>query len=174
MSEPTVSLSTFLLVHLPFSSGAELGDREGEDGEKNSWPYEDDAIEYVSMKRIILVNLCFFFGEYFHFRFCPSGGSATSSIDVTLPLANGFRSCLHAVLERDPVNTITLHLLPDLLVINRSSITLEMLTRIAENSDEHAEGGDGPNNVISTLHKDSIDILPQNKVTHTYILLCKS
>ena len=52
VSEPTVSLSTFLLVHLPFSSGAELGDREGDDGEKNSWPYEDDAIEYVSMKRI--------------------------------------------------------------------------------------------------------------------------
>ena len=44
VSEPTVSLSTFLLVHLPFSQisdGAEEG-REGEEERKRTWPYVDD------------------------------------------------------------------------------------------------------------------------------------
>jgi hypothetical protein len=38
VSEPTVSLSTFLLVHLPFST---VSEEQGEHGEKQ-WPYEDE------------------------------------------------------------------------------------------------------------------------------------
>ena len=41
VSEPTVSLSTFLLVHLPFSK-QELKDEEKE---LSNWPYDDDETQ---------------------------------------------------------------------------------------------------------------------------------
>ena len=46
VSEPTVSLSTFLLVHLPFSAASDLKGREGGDREKGlrKWPYEDEEM----------------------------------------------------------------------------------------------------------------------------------
>jgi hypothetical protein len=106
VSEPTVSLSTFLLVHLPFSE-QEVGEKQDEEKKLRDWPYDDDDDEA---------------------QFGLSGVTLGNSMKVMLPSVAGSQSCLHAVLERDPFNTITLHLLPDVLVINRSPITLQLLT----------------------------------------------
>ena len=40
VSEPTVSLSTFLLVHLPFSE-QEVGGKQDEEKKLRDWPYDD-------------------------------------------------------------------------------------------------------------------------------------
>ena len=80
---------------------------------------------------------------------------------LMLPSNNGSCCCLHAVLERDPFNTITLHLLPDVLVINRSPISLELLTKLM---DELEDGEEGVREIISTLDPNYVTLLPQNKV----------
>ena len=102
----------------------------------------------------------------------------STSLKVLLPLVDGSRGCLHAVLERDPFNTITLHLQPDVLIINRSSITLQLLTKLTENVDGNAEaiaeGGEREREIVTTLHPNDISLLPQNKVVyskHFWLLL---
>ena len=82
---------------------------------------------------------------------------------VMLSLLDGSRCCLHAVLERDPINTITLHLLPGILVVNRSSITLQLLTRLTENMNGQ-EGVDREQEMMLTLPPSDVGLLPQNEV----------
>ena len=84
---------------------------------------------------------------------------------VMLPSVAGSQSCLHAVLERDPFNTITLHLLPDVLVINRSPVTLQLLTENTDLLEELTnERGEGVKEIVSTLDPNNVSLLPQNKV----------
>jgi hypothetical protein len=132
VSEPTVSLSTFLLVHLPFST---VSEEQGEHGEKQ-WPYEDEDTQAG-----------------------PSAASMTSSVRLMLPLEDGSRCSLHAVLERDPVNTISLHLQPDVLLVNRCPITVQAVTRSPEETEEEERDGE----VVSTLSPNDVGLLSQNK-----------
>ena len=89
----------------------------------------------------------------------------SSSIRVMLPLDDGSCCSLHAILERNPTNTVTLHLLPDVLLVNRCPVPIRVLTRLQEIRDE--EEGDVME-VASVLNPNDVAILPQDKV-HVFI-----
>ena len=84
----------------------------------------------------------------------------TTSIKVSLPLNNGSHCSLHAILERNPVNTITLHLLPDVMVANRCPHSVQLLTRAPDNGDE----GGVAREVVSVLNSNHVGLLPESKV----------
>ena len=85
-----------------------------------------------------------------------------TSIEVKLPLDNGACCSLHAILERNPTNTITLHLQPDVMVVNRSPIPVQLLTRSRENNADMED--DGTVELVSKLNPNEVELLPQNKV----------
>ena len=121
-----------------------------------------------SIKEKVLYTVSLYSISFLIFRFGQSGVTLGNSMKVMLPSVAGSQSCLHAVLERDPFNTIALHLLPDVLVINRSPVTLQLLTSVTENTDSlddlTNEGGEGVKEIVSTLDPNNVSLLPQNKV----------
>ena len=89
-----------------------------------------------------------------------SGKGVTTSIEVKLPLDNGACCSLHAILERNPTNTITLHLQPNAMIVNRCPVPLQVLTRSHVNTDDTEDKGD----VASMLSPNEVGILSQNEV----------
>ena len=68
-------------------------------------------------------------------------------------------------MKRSPINTITLHLQPDMMVVNRSPITVQLLTRGEYSAEElNEEDLDGRVEVLSSLLPNEVGLLPQNKV----------
>ena len=84
----------------------------------------------------------------------------SSSIKVKLPLDNGSCCNLCAVLERNPTNTITLHIWPDVMVVNRCPISVQVLTKLQESEDEEMK------EVVSLLSPNDVGIVSLDKVWH--------
>ena len=105
----------------------------------------------------------------FHCRIGPSRAAVSSSIEVKLPLNNGSYSILHAVMERSPINTITLHLQPDVMVINRSQITLQLLTRNGNKHEKEMSEDGVMMETVSSLSPNHVGIIPQTKVHYIAI-----
>ena len=91
----------------------------------------------------------------------------STSIKVRLPLNNGTSCSLHAILERNPTNTVTLHLQPDVIVINRCPVPIRVLTTLQEREDE-GEGG-MELDIESPLNPNNVSIIPQSKVHVMYV-----
>ena len=87
---------------------------------------------------------------------------ASASTRVTLFLANGSCCSLCARLERNLTNTLTLHLQPDVLVVNHCPIPIQVLELLR--GEGVAEEGGRDRELVSQLDPNAVGIIAQNKV----------
>lgn len=90
---------------------------------------------YHNANNALLLHIC---PTFAHRDTPPDENVATAACKLTLPLEGGYYCSVNATILRSTLNTVTVHLKPETLVVNRCPLTIRLVEAMNEEDEEES------------------------------------